>query len=229
MAPITLTPDQIDDLIYSARAGDLEGLTSDLSSLSTQYSVPQSVIIAAAIDAEPEEEGGSGACLLHYPAANGNLEILTYLLKTLTSTSPAASEPSPSLKYEDIQSVLNHKNHSGNTPLHWAALNTHFECVKVLVAAGADSKIKNEAGLDAVFLAERTDWGVQEDQQGEGQEPEQGEGVEEVEMSVGDADADEAKAGAAPVTKGRQIVEWLLAAEADAEAEKGEDDKEEQK
>jgi hypothetical protein len=75
MAPITISADSIDDLIYSARAGDLEALQSDLSALSVQHSVPQSVIIASAIDTEPEEEGGTGSCLLHFPAANGNLGI----------------------------------------------------------------------------------------------------------------------------------------------------------
>ena len=70
--PITLTVDAIDDLIYDARAGDLEALKSDLAALSAQHSCPQAWIVASAIDSEPEEEGGSGSCLLHFPAANGN-------------------------------------------------------------------------------------------------------------------------------------------------------------
>ncbi|KAL5335811.1 hypothetical protein BJX70DRAFT_374247 [Aspergillus crustosus] len=223
MAPITLTPGSIDDLIYSARAGDLEGLQSDLSTLSVQHSVPQSVIIASAIDSDPEEEGGSGSCLLHFPAANGNIEILNHLLTVLLS-----STSSSQLSKEDIQRVLNHRNHSGNTPLHWAALNTHLECVKALVAAGADVSIKNEAGLDAVFLAERADWDVlpegAEETETKGTEKE---GVEEVEIEVGKLGIgesekekeDEDEPGAGPVTKGREVVEWLLAAETEAGAE----------
>ncbi|KAL2809748.1 ankyrin repeat-containing domain protein [Aspergillus granulosus] len=211
MAPITLTPDQIDDLIYSARAGDLEGLQADLSTLSVQYSVPQSVIIASAIDTEPEEEGGTGSCLLHFPAANGNVEILTHLLSLLLQA-PASS----SLSKEDVAAVVNHRNHSGNTALHWAALNTHLECVKALVEAGADVSIKNQAGLDAVFLAERADWSAQE----EGQEQEEGkEGAEEVEIEIGAQGEAEGAAAAGPVTKGRQVVEWLLAADKSDEAE----------
>jgi len=50
-------------------------------------------------------------------------------------------------------SLVNHKNVSGNTPLHWAAPNGHLSCVKALVAAGADSSITNEAGHDAVYEA----------------------------------------------------------------------------
>ncbi|KAL3458558.1 ankyrin repeat-containing domain protein [Aspergillus heterothallicus] len=211
MAPITLTPDQIDDLIYSARIGDLEALQSDLSTLSVQYSVPQSVIIASAIDTESEEEGGTGSCLLHFPAANGNIEILTHLLSLLLQA-PASS----ALSKDDVATVINHRNHSGNTALHWAALNTHLECVKALVEAGADVSIKNQAGLDAVFLAERADWGTQE----ESAEEEKGkEGAEEVEIEIGAQGEGEGAAAAGPVTKGRQVVEWLLAADKSDEAE----------
>ncbi|KAL2833509.1 ankyrin repeat-containing domain protein [Aspergillus pseudoustus] len=209
MAPITLTPDQVDDLIYSARVGDLEALQSDLSTLSVQYSVPQSVVIASAIDTEPEEEGGTGSCLLHFPAANGNVEILTHLLSLLVQA-PSSS----ALSKEDMAAVINLRNHSGNTALHWAALNTHLECVKALVEAGADVSIKNQAGLDAVFLAERADWSAQE----EGQE-QQEEGVEEVEVEIGAQGEGEGAAAAGPVTKGRQVVEWLLAADKSDEAE----------
>ncbi|KAL4868548.1 ankyrin repeat-containing domain protein [Aspergillus spectabilis] len=231
MAPITLTPDSIDDLIYSARAGDLEALQSDLSALSAQRSVPQSVIIASAIDAEPEEEGGSGSCLLHFPAANGNIEILSHLLTVLLSSSATSQ-----ISKEDIQKVLNHRNHSGNTPLHWAALNTHLECVKALVDAGADVSIKNEAGLDAVFLAERADWDALpegEDQaETEGKEKE---GVEEVEIEVGKLGIREGEGEGkkdkekAPVTKGREVVEWLLAAETEGDRDASGEEKAERK
>ncbi|KAL2789142.1 ankyrin repeat-containing domain protein [Aspergillus keveii] len=211
MAPITISADSIDDLIYSARAGDLEALQSDLSALSVQHSVPQSVIIASAIDTEPEEEGGTGSCLLHFPAANGNLEILTHLLSLLVQA-PSSS----SLSKEDVAAVINHRNHSGNTPLHWAALNTHLECVKVLVEAGADVSVKNEAGLDAVFLAERADWSAQEEQAG-GQEEKEGD--EEIEIEIGAQGEAEGAAATGPMTKGREVVEWLLAADKSDETE----------
>lgn len=69
---ITLTPDAIDDLIYDARAGDLSALKEDLAALSTQHGCPEAAIVSAAVDTEPEAEGGTGCCLLHFPAANGN-------------------------------------------------------------------------------------------------------------------------------------------------------------
>lgn len=53
--------------------------------------------------------------------------------------------------------LLNHRNSSGNTPLHWASLNGHLETVKALVEAGADMWIKNHAGNLAVFEAERAE------------------------------------------------------------------------
>ncbi|PKX97222.1 ankyrin repeat domain-containing protein [Aspergillus novofumigatus IBT 16806] len=184
--PVKLSFEAIDDLIYDARAGDLEALKADLATQSKEHNCPEAWIIASAIDAEPEAEGGSGSCLLHFPAANGNAEILNYLLATLTAQSAAP------LSAEQIAAVVNHRNHSGNTPLHWAALNTHLECVKALVEAGADIGVKNDAGLDAIFLAERTAWSTEE----EGKE----------------APAEE---------EGRQVVEWLLSSDKAGDLEGG--------
>lgn len=243
--PVTLTVDAIDDLIYDARAGDLDALKSDLAALSTQHSCPQAWIVASAIDSEPEEEGGTGSCLLHFPAANGNggmcffpfllsfpwsfqgcfgegfmgvgfvvleteeliayLEILNFLLGVLT-------QGDTQLDQAQVTAIVNHRNHSGNTALHWAALNTHLECVKALVGVGADISIKNDAGLDAVFLAERADWSTEE----QGEEQEQ----DEVEVEVG-AEAQEGEGDAGKLSKGRQVVEWLLSSEKGGELETG--------
>lgn len=73
MAQIALSADTVDDLIYSARSGDVTALKEDLSTLSAQHSCREGTIVASAIDGAPEAEGGTGACLLHYPAANGNI------------------------------------------------------------------------------------------------------------------------------------------------------------
>ena len=77
--------------------------------------------------------------------------------------------------------LINAVNDAGNTALHWAALNGHLECVKLLVQAGADVTIINKAGHDAVFEAEINDKGdvvewllgaVEELEKGIGQEGE---------------------------------------------------------
>jgi len=62
----TLTPDEIDDLIYYARTSDLEALKSDITSLSNTHKCSPSSILEAAIDED------SGCCLLHYASANGD-------------------------------------------------------------------------------------------------------------------------------------------------------------
>lgn len=124
------------------------------------------------------------------------IEILTYLLQTLASDGP-----------DQVTALINHRNNSGNTPLHWAALNTHLDCVKALVEAGADIGIKNDAGHDAVFLAERTAWSLEEEKEGEDQvQEQQNEGEEE----------DKGK-----MSKGREVVEWLLGCEKGAGLETG--------
>lgn len=71
--------------------------------------------------------------------------ILSYLASLVAD--PATP---PSLR----SAILNLQNLSGNTALHWAALNGHLEAVKILVASGANSSMRNKAGFDAVYEAE---------------------------------------------------------------------------
>lgn len=72
-SPASLTFEEIDDLIYSARLGDVDALRTDITSLSQKYNCSSSDILQSAIDMEDESDGGTGACLLHWPAANGNV------------------------------------------------------------------------------------------------------------------------------------------------------------
>ncbi|KAJ5919684.1 hypothetical protein N7454_009519 [Penicillium verhagenii] len=201
--PVALSAEAIEDLIYDARAGDLEALNSDIATLSSQHSCPEWQIVASAIDTEEESEGGTGACVLHFPAANGNSEILNALLQKLAGADAAQRI-----------SFLNHRNHSGNTALHWAALNTHLECVKALVEAGSDVTIKNDAGHDAVFLAERAAWSASAEEV-----KEDGEGNQEIEMTIGESEEGADNAG--EMSAGRQVVEWLLSSEKAAALESG--------
>lgn len=163
-APSRLTTDDIDDLIYACRTGDLEWLSELITSWVTQLSIPEAEVITSAIDID-EEGLGSRACLLHYPAANGNLDIITYLLEKISTSSPTTEAStvssvqsngvnSTSKPEEERMRFVNTQNVNGNTPLHWAALNGHIEVVKALVKAGADPTIVNEAGRDVVVEAE---------------------------------------------------------------------------
>lgn len=108
--------------------------------------------------------------------------------------------------------MVSHKNHSGNTPLHWAALNTHLECVKALVAAGADVTVKNQQGFDAAFLAERAEWSganaAREEGGGGG-----GDGASTQTESNGDVEMKDGAEKEAPMTEGLKVVEFLLAFE----------------
>ncbi|KAJ5874721.1 uncharacterized protein N7529_003151 [Penicillium soppii] len=206
--PIALSAEAVDDLIYDARAGDLEALNADIAVLASQHNCNESQIVASAIDTADESEGGSGSCVLHFPAANGNAEILTTLLQKLSSADAAQRS-----------AFINHRNNSGNTPLHWAALNTHLECVKALVEAGADLDVKNDAGHDAVFLAERTAWAAVEDN---GEAEDENAETQEIEMTVGETEGEDKSAeGPGEMSAGRQVVEWLLNSDVAASLEKG--------
>ncbi|KAJ5908297.1 hypothetical protein N7495_000979 [Penicillium taxi] len=207
-APVALDNDTIYDIICDARAGAIEDLSANITSLASQHNCSEAQIVAAAIDAEEESEGGTGCCVLHYPAANGETEILNFLLKKLEGVDVAQRT-----------AFINHRNNSGNTPLHWAALNTHLEAVKALVETGADVSIKNDAGHDAVFLAERAAWSAS------AEEVEETDETEEIEVTIGDlkvgeeGQAESEEAPAEEMSAGRQVVEWLLSSEKSASLE----------
>ncbi|OQD68470.1 hypothetical protein PENDEC_c035G01581 [Penicillium decumbens] len=208
--PVALSFEAIDDLIYDARAGDLEALKTDITNLASQHNCPESHIVASAIDMEAESEGGTGSCVLHFPAANGNIEILNALLQKLSDLDAAQRV-----------AFVNHRNYSGNSPLHWAALNTHLECVKALVESGADVTVKNDAGHDAVFLAERAAWSASAEEVNEDEEQ-----TQEIEMTVGEGEREgegqgENQQQTGEMSAGRQVVEWLLSSEKAAGLESG--------
>jgi ankyrin repeat protein len=71
--------------------------------------------------------------------------MVKYLLSLFESTSA------------DRKSFANKQNQSGNTSLHWSALNGHMDIVKTLLAHGADASILNTSGHDAVYEAEMND------------------------------------------------------------------------
>ncbi|KAJ9625439.1 uncharacterized protein PV06_01740 [Exophiala oligosperma] len=149
----TPTPDELDDLIYFSRAGDLESLRQLITNLCATHSCPPSVILASAIDVD-EDGLGSQSSLLHYPAANGNLEVVKYILGLLTPSDALGSSVGATTADKSAPALVNHKNVNGNTPLHWAGINGHLDVVKALVGAGADPGIVNAAGRDAVFESE---------------------------------------------------------------------------
>lgn len=167
-----LTPDEIDDLIYSSRTDDLEGLKEQIESLiNAKDRLPDSsstkaAILAAAIDYDQTDGTGSKSSLLHYASANGHLTVVEYLLSLLRESSAGETQreindeegtekTSPTQSYSQASlRIINHSNVSGNTPLHWASLNGHLPVVQALVHAGADAKIKNSAGRDCIVEAE---------------------------------------------------------------------------
>lgn len=164
MAP-KLSEDDIDDIIYFARAGEVADLNESLATLSSREGVsPAEVIIAA-------RDEGKSTCL-HMATGNGNLGKYNHsttshlpICKPTTNTHPPeivkiilshfADRPK-----EEKQALLDAQNEFGNTGLHWAALGGHLELVKVLVAEGASPAVandKNYVPLDSASFAEKHD------------------------------------------------------------------------
>lgn len=111
--------------------------------------------------------------------------------------------------------------------MHWAALNTHLECVKALVACGADVSIKNQQGFDAAFLAERAEWSgasaareTQDDKNDNANASANGNGN-------ANEDAKDQGDKAPPMTEGLKVVEFLLMCDDGQGKEKDEKEKKE--
>lgn len=172
----TLTEDEIDDILYIARANELPELEPYLTSLSQKYSTTSHAILLSSTDS------GTQNTPLHYAAANGHLDLINSLLSYFSSSSTSSDETEPSLAL-----FINRQNSSGNTALHWASLNGHLAIVKILLEQGADASILNSAGHDAVYEAEMAEkhevveWLLKE---GKGLEKGFGDGEEEEEGDV---------------------------------------------
>lgn len=63
----TLTEDQIDDLLYHARTGDVEALGSEVEALRQSLDCSAVEVVEAAVDE------GSGNGVAHFAAGNGHL------------------------------------------------------------------------------------------------------------------------------------------------------------
>ncbi|KAI8257342.1 Ankyrin repeat-containing protein [Colletotrichum sp. SAR11_239] len=145
MAP-KLSEEEIDDLIYFCRAGELADLQETLKALSEREAASVGEVITAAKDE------GKNACL-HMAAGNGHIDVVKALIE--------AFEPRPA---EEKKAYVDAANEFGNTGLHWACLGGHLEVVKLLVENGASPAIANDKDqipLDsALFNGKRevADW-----------------------------------------------------------------------
>lgn len=151
MAP-TLSEDEIDDLLYAARTNDLDDFTQQQTTLCAREQVDLLALLSATRDVE------SGNSVMHMAAANNHhgkfkLRFGVAIESSLTEIEFLGSLLKQ-LPINEVLSLVNARNASGNTPLHWAALNGALDTVKILLERGADPLLTNEAGHDAIYEAE---------------------------------------------------------------------------
>ncbi|KAI1360134.1 ankyrin repeat-containing domain protein [Xylaria arbuscula] len=156
MAP-SLSEEEIDDLVYLARAGEDTDLTQMLQELATRESAIAADILIAA-----REEQTKATCL-HMAAANGHAKTVTLILSYLpvsTKASAAAAAPEESDDAEANQkpaqgepAYIDVQNSFGNTALHWACLGGHLDTVKLLLSRGASPAIANDKDQIPLDLA----------------------------------------------------------------------------
>ncbi|MCJ1398979.1 hypothetical protein MMC11_002181 [Xylographa trunciseda] len=151
-AGLPLSPDTIGDVLYYARTNSVSDLTDLLSSTATAHNTTPANILLNTRD--PDTHNGP----LHMAAANGHIEIIHLLLSCDPSATsynaPLALSNRASSSTPALHSLISARNLAGNTALHYACLNGHLEAAKLLLAAGADPTIVNNAGHDAIYEAE---------------------------------------------------------------------------
>ncbi|KAI1505787.1 ankyrin repeat-containing domain protein [Biscogniauxia marginata] len=173
MAP-NLSENEIDDLIYLARAGDDADLTEMIREISSRDNVTPAEVLAAARD------DGNATCL-HMAAANGHGKTVTLILSylppkssiaatrttTAETTTPSAAptitgslesgfQPLPAGEAEAVleqPSYINVQNTFGNTALHWACLGGHLDVVKLLLSRSASPALANDKDQIPLDLA----------------------------------------------------------------------------
>lgn len=135
LEPLPITPEEVDDLLFPSRYGDVEDLSSALDALAEKYGAEeqarQRILLAA------KNEGGNTPW--HYSAANGHEGTFSLRASDLglrdlgTLTSCHGLDVIAYLAPFTPAQMLIYQNEAGNTPLHWAALNGHLAVVKRLV------------------------------------------------------------------------------------------------
>ncbi|AGO13017.1 AaceriAFL146Wp [[Ashbya] aceris (nom. inval.)] len=122
------TEDQL-AIIADARMGDLDSLKQIFSELIDPKLLPSC------------RDPDTLCTPLHMAAANGHADVARYLLSLL--------EPAAARDWVAAQ------NATGNTALHWAALNGRLEVVQLLCDDyEADPFVRNSFGHDAIYEAE---------------------------------------------------------------------------
>ncbi|MCJ1438979.1 hypothetical protein MMC27_008369 [Xylographa pallens] len=151
-ADLGLSPDTIDDILYFARTNLVSDLSDLLFSTATASNTTPSAILLHVHD--PDTYNGP----LHMAAANGHTEtthlLLSYDPSVLQNDKSVAPSNHASSSAPALSSLISARNLAGNTALHYACLNGHLEVAKLLLAAGADPTIVNNAGHDAIYEAE---------------------------------------------------------------------------
>jgi ankyrin repeat protein/predicted nicotinamide N-methyase len=132
-----------EEWILAARYGDMDVLHAILSSQIYCRLSDKSLLVHA-------HDPTNGNTALHMAAANGHVAVCQWLLQLLQQQQPQKDDDDGNGNNKKL--LLLAVNHSGNTPLHWAAANGHDAIVELLLKHVSDCDVlqKNNFGRSAL-------------------------------------------------------------------------------
>lgn len=127
-----------DDLLYFARSNDLTSFQEVLGPIKERHSGCTAAELLISV-----RDDYTGNTVAHLAAANGCTDILCFLLAAGPAADTIESDhgvhDSKTAKGALVDPSAHHllatMNHSGNTPLHYAAMNAQIDVVRTLVQA----------------------------------------------------------------------------------------------
>jgi uncharacterized protein len=162
----------IADAIENGEIGvnDMDGTGLSLIGLLCQDDVPGLIkALVEDLNADARLVDGRGLLPIQHAILNGSIKVVEYLLRFSKDMEDSSNRFGASLLHfaaqaeEGADSIVNFllargasvnaKDNDGNTPLIFAAISGKNSVIQILLEAGADPSIRNDAGINAAEQA----------------------------------------------------------------------------
>ena len=149
---INVDEDTVDDILYAARVGDVEGLTDSLNAAASSQSPAWDTTSTSYIDIlRFISDPFTGNNVAHLAAANAHSNILKFFREKALEAAKAGDQGQGTfLPQSEPISLFEKQNASGSTSLHYAAIGGSVEAVQYLVESVSEALNGGSDGGNAI-------------------------------------------------------------------------------